>query len=354
MKIRGTGADNTPVGELNLLNLKKNRAQAGQILMIPFPQAKALLGSKGTLLYLGPANDIWRPLLLTNLPTIVFADIKDGRQEVLQKLQREATCEDQLQIKTPWLRIKPGANEYKMVLRFRGEERTIIYAIGDATKKLPLSVARGYDVLLTSASHYVLFRNRSAFQTILGPLQANGFYLSSHLSTEGLAPRSFGLRPVFSINLYSAPDERIPIGVSDYYLIKRKPTGLTNLSEDLFTEWNLQHNLPRESDYALAPLIKQAGRVAEASPETYTEARQRFTFILSSLFIFVDYLNQFENPEKKRTYAANLGSVELCSNETENLVKQTIELINRDDPAKKAELLEKTTACFATLRSILN
>jgi len=46
MKIRGTGADNTPVGELNLLNLKKNRAQAGQILMIPFHKQKPSLAQK--------------------------------------------------------------------------------------------------------------------------------------------------------------------------------------------------------------------------------------------------------------------------------------------------------------------
>ncbi len=342
------------------------RQQSGRYISIGIKRLKEILGTGKTLLYIGSADDIWRPLLLTDATTVVLADITNEKNSILKKLQTEHTLLDKLQILSPWRKIRDG--EYKLDLNFRGQKRTIIFAVGDVTKTLPSSVANGYDILLTAVSDMILFQDDKAFNNIFGPLNNKGHYLAHRLVTEGLEPAAFGFIPVARIDDFSDADPRIPLSLPcfmDYHLVRKIP--IPSLSKDIFIEWNLIHSLEHASSYHLNGLADCTQQVLQAklkvesrgeeiaTDEAYNTARHNFNYSLHSVLEYIEHIREFESVKKQRSYAQKMVpfSPTHTSAKTEAQVKEVIRFIHGENSAKSLELIIKIEACFKDLRTIL-
>lgn len=205
-------------GLSRLLEKGRQQKQARQgvyrnVLVSELPQLINPRGERQTLLYLGPADDVWRPLILTNATTIIFADTTDNRPGIVKKLNAEAKP-GEVKLKTPWLR--KAENKWSMLINFRGQERELIYAVGNAKECLPKEAANGYDILLTSASEYVLVDCGKGFRTIVGALRKGGHYLA----TGDMAESGYGFSRV-AMTLERGGSDRLLPFTSAYFLVEK-------------------------------------------------------------------------------------------------------------------------------------
>jgi len=263
-------------------------------------------GKRQTLLYLGPANDVWRPLLLTNAAVIVFADITDHRSGILKNLNTNA-LPGEVRLKTPWMKITD--NKWSLLINFKGQDRKLIYAVGDATERLPEEVANGYDILLTSASEYVLVDSGKGFRTIVGPLRKGGHYLSA----GDMAESQYGFTRVAVASEVIGPDRRISF-VLGYYLVEKvsNPTA----PDSHFVELKIKKDL---SDAACGigggiQWIEAAvrGRQAESAPDSnpnFVKIRREFAAHFAAIMRLMGLLRELgalEAKDMQKSYATRL------------------------------------------------